>query len=238
MDLHLAIRHIFGGRPQLAALARATYIACIPIIGSLLLTAYALQYLRAAAFETKPTLIPLRLDVQTLWVGVKCQLLSLAATLTAGLLTLPLLSLDHSSLTSSSSATIPSTVLMASLTGPTAFLSAGIAAVLSALVIARYATTGSVLSALNVVDLWSQFRAEPTLWIATAVIGFILVEAPATIALLLPFSPDSQLTALLVATAFFWPTALFLQAHLIGRAHLISEQTIASRRPLIVHVRW
>src|SRR5215203_4644764 len=88
MDIKRALRSIFRSRWHIAALARVGVIACIPIIGQLVLAAYALHYIRAAALNDDSKPRDIRMDVQTLLIGFKCQLLTILGTVAAGLLTL------------------------------------------------------------------------------------------------------------------------------------------------------
>lgn len=239
MDIKQALRSIFlGPNRQLSSLSKAGLIACVPIIGQMVLAAHALQFVRAAALNDDRKFTELRLDVQTLFIGFKCQLLTIVATIAAGLLTLPLWALDQPVSETDPDVYTPTTALLDALQSPTALVTAVLAALFSALCLARFATTGSALSALDVAGTWSHLRAQTSLWISVAAVGFLLVQAPTTIALLLPLSTDDTLLALLIASAFFLPVALYIQAHLIGQAFNASAGTIARRRPLVVRVRW
>src|SRR5215213_5060127 len=161
MDIKRALRSIFGGRWQITSLAKAGVIACVPIIGQLVLVAYALQLIRAAAFEddTKPR--ELRMDMQHLITGFKCQLLMIMATLAAGLLTLPLWTLDQTGSGTTSDLTTPTTALIDAFRSPTSLLTASLAALFGALCLARFATTGSAMSALDLAGTWAHLRAQP-----------------------------------------------------------------------------
>ncbi|MEA2583893.1 MAG: hypothetical protein QOF33_1978 [Thermomicrobiales bacterium] len=230
-------------RPAVARKARKIRaIACVPIVGQLVLFAYALHILRTVATDDEESGLPeCRWDTTVLMIGLKCQLLTIVCGLAAGLLTLPLwtLSAGDSGATSTAESMAPSPALVSALHGPTVLLTTTIMALLSALCLTRYAVTGSAWSGLDIAAIWSHLRAEPTIWIAAALIGFTIEQMPSTLAWLLPLPTSWQLPALLIATALFWPFAMLVQAHLIGQAHCWSAQTLARRRrPLIVRVRW
>lgn len=239
MDIKGALHYIFRGpNRQLSSLSKAGLIACVPVIGQLILAAHALQFTRAAALHDDRKFTDLRLDVQTLFLGFKCQLLTIVATIAAGLLTLPLWALDQPVSETDPDVYTPTTALLSALQSPTALVTAVLAALFSGLCLARFATTGSAMSALDLAGTWSYLRAQPSLWIAVSAVGFVLVQAPTTLALVLPFSTEDQLLALMIASAVFLPVALFIQAHLIGQVFNASAETIARKRPLIVRVRW
>jgi hypothetical protein len=224
-------------RPQ--TFARVAFYACVPIFGQLLLAAYALQVCRATALGETPLAGDFRSDIRAIIIGFKCQVLSLAAMVVAGLLTLPLWTLERSSAaTTSNSSSKTVTGLMMALHSPTAMVTTLVMASLTGVFLTRYATTGSAKSILDVPATWSLLRAEPAHWIVAAALGFCFVEAPATIALALPLSASTQLPVLLGATALLSPLMLLIQASLIGQAHHSACLTIARRRPLIVKVRW
>jgi hypothetical protein len=178
-----------------------------------------------------------RLDGPTLLTGLKCQLLTIACGLAAALLTLPLWAIGAGDQASSADTAVAAPALIGAFQGPSYLVLTILLAVLSAVCLARFAITGSAWAGLDVVTIWSHLRAEPAIWIATAVIGFAVEETPASLAWLLPLPVSWQTPALLLATALFWPFALLVQAHLIGLAHRCSAQTL-TRRPLIVRVRW
>ncbi|HEY7035293.1 MAG TPA: DUF4013 domain-containing protein [Thermomicrobiales bacterium] len=240
MDLRRAFTYPFADSRWPAKLGRAATIACLPIVGQLALSAYAVQAIRTVATKPDDTdLPPWRLDRTTLMLGLKCQLLSIACALAAGLLTLPLWALttaDTDSTTETTTKPVPA--LIAAFHDPTTLLTTALMALFSSLCLARYATTGSAWAALDLAAIWSHLRAEPAIWIAAAVLGFAIEETPSTLAWLLPLPTSWQLPALLIATAFFWPFATLVQAHLIAQAYRWSSQTLARRRPLIVKVRW
>jgi hypothetical protein len=238
MDVRRAMTFAFGDPRWFAKLGRAGMVALIPLIGSvLILPAFALAAIRAAANGDERTeLADCRMDAATLVIGLKCQVLTMICGLAAGLLTFPLWGIDSSMSTSPSATADMAPALVGALQGPSLLLTTVVTAVLSAVGLARFAVTGSARAALDVAAIWSHLRAEPAIWIAAAVVGFTIEQAPVTLAWLLPAS--MQLPAMLIAIAVFWPFALLVQAHLIGQAHRWSAQTLARRRPLIVRVRW
>jgi hypothetical protein len=242
MDVRRATTYVFDDPRWPAKLGKSATIACVPIVGQLVLFAYALHILRTVATDDEESGLPeCRWDTTVLMIGLKCQLLTIVCGLAAGLLTLPLwtLSAGDSGATSTAESMAPAPALVSALHGPTVLLTTTIMALLSALCLTRYAVTGSAWSALDVGAIWSHLRAEPTIWIAAALIGFTIEQMPSTLAWLLPLPTSWQLPALLIATALFWPFAMLVQAHLIGQAHRWSAQTLARRRhPLIVRVRW
>jgi hypothetical protein len=242
MDLRRAITSPFADPRWYAKLGRAATIACIPIIGQLAIAAFAIQALRTTATATTDDatdLPPWRLDRAVLWLGLKCQLLTIVCALAAGLLTLPLWSLTTGATeTTTDTAPVPAPALVAAFHDPTSLLATALMALFAALVLARYAATASPWAALDLGSLWSHLRAEPAIWIAAATLGFAIEELPATLAYLLPLPSSWQLPALLIATALLWPFALLVQAHLIGQAYRWSSRALARRRPLIVKVRW
>jgi hypothetical protein len=239
MDLRRAVTYVFHDPRWPVKLGRAATFACLPIIGQLLLGAYALQTIRAAATDDETSELPdLRWDVSLLMTGVKCQLVTIVGGLAAGLLTLPLWALTAGESDSTAETTAPVPALVGALHGPTYLLATALMSLFTALCLARFATTGSAWSALDVGAICSHLRAAPAIWIATAVVGFTIEQTPTTLAWLLPLPASWQVPALLIATALFWPFALLVQAHLIGQAHHWSTMTLARRRPLIVRVRW
>jgi hypothetical protein len=239
MDLRRALTYPFSDPRWYAKLGRAATIACLPIVGQLALSAFALQALRKIAKDDDDSDLPAwRLDRSVLMLGLKCQLLTIVCGLAAALLTLPLWSLTTATSDSTADATKPLPALIAAFHDPTSLLATALMALFAALTLARYATTGSAWAALDVAAIWSHLRAEPAIWISAATLGFTIEEVPSTLAWLLPLPTTWQLPALLLATALLWPFALLIQAHLIAQAYRWSTQTLARRRPLIVKVRW
>jgi Protein of unknown function (DUF4013) len=239
MHLRRALTDIFHDRRWPLRLGAAGAAACVPILGPLMLSAWALRALRAVLDGDEDAPLPtVRWDGATLLLGLKCLVLTIVGGLAAGLLTLPLWALPISEKLPDSGATETAPALVAALHGPTHLVAALLGAVLTAVCLARFAATGSALAALDVARLWAHLRAAPAIWVAAAVVGFVVEEAPASLAWLLPLPVDWQVPALLLASALLWPFALLVQAHLIGHAYRWSAQSLARRRPLIVHVRW
>jgi hypothetical protein len=237
MDLRRAMTWMFDDPRWYAKLGKAGAIACLPLLGPLFLSVFALQAIRAAISDDDDVELPdFRLDGQTLFTGCKCQILTLLSALAAGLLTLPLWAGSAADASSTAESSAPATALASAFGGPSYLVAIAITAVLSALLLARFALTGSAWAALDVAAIWSHLRAEPAVWIAAAVAGFAIEQAPLTLAWLLP--AGVQLPAVLIATALLWPFALLVQANLIGQALRTSAQTLTRRRPLIVRVRW
>jgi hypothetical protein len=239
MDLRRAATHVFDDPRWPAKLGKAGLIASVPILGSVFLAAYALQSTRAAATgDPDAARGEWRWDTWTLMTGLKCQLLTIVCGLASALLTLPLWKLEGRESGSGVEAADPTPVLIGAFHGPTHLLAASVMALFTALCLARFAITGSAWAALDVAAIWSHLRAEPAIWIAAAVVGFVIAEGPVALAWLLPLSESWQVPALLLATVCFRPIAVLAQAHLNGQAYRSSAQVLARRRPLIVKVRW
>jgi hypothetical protein len=239
MDLKHAVTHVFDDRRWPVKLGKAGLIASVPVLGPVLLSAYALQSTRAAATgDPGAARGEWRWDAMTLMTGLKCQLLTVICGLAAALLTLPLWNLESSEPASSASSVDPTPVLVGAFQGPTHLLATLIMALFTALCLARFAITGSAWSALDVGAIWSHLRAEPALWLSVSAVGFAIAEGPVALAWLLPLPASWQIPALLLATVFLRPLAVLAQAHLIGQAYRWSAQAMARRRPLIVKVRW
>jgi hypothetical protein len=239
MDLRRAVTHVFDDRRWPAKLGKAGLIACVPILGPVFLSAYALQSTRAAATgDREAARGEWRWDALTLMTGLKCQLLTIVCGLAAALLTLPLWNLDAREPSAADGAVDATPVLIGAFHGPTQLLATAIMALFTAICLARFAVTGSAWSALDVGAIWSHLRAEPAIWIGVTVVGFAIAEGSVALAWLLPLSASWQVPALLLATMLFRPLAVLAQAHLIGQAYRWSGQALARRRPLIVKVRW
>src|SRR5689334_5755536 len=123
MNLRRALTYPFADPRWPAKLGRAATIACLPIIGQLALSAFALQAIRTVATKPDGADLPAwRLDRTILMLGLKCQLLSIACGLAAGLLTLPLWVLTTTDTTSTTATTNPAPALIAAFHDPTTLL--------------------------------------------------------------------------------------------------------------------
>jgi len=233
MDIRRAVRAIIAEPGWLATLAPVMLIAWLPLLGPLLLTGYTQQAL-ARAVRLQDGLPPFRWNVPTLRLGLICQVLTALCGVVAGLLTLPLWSFSHES----TAVDLTATPLAQALSGPTHLTVTIVSTTLASLCLARYAATGSAWSAIDPAALWSHLRAEPALWIATAVAGFVIAELPLTLVWLAPLTAAQEIAIWLAVQALVQPLAALMQAHLIAQAHHATAQTLAIRRARVVRMRW
>lgn len=233
MDIRRAVRMIIAEPGSLAALVPVMLIAWVPLLGPLLLTGYSQQAL-VRAIQHQGGLPPFRWNMATLRLGLICQILTALCGIVAGFLTLPLWSLSHES----TAVDLTATALAQALAGPTHLTVTVCSATLAALCLARYAVTGSAWAAIDPLALWQHLRAEPVLWIATAVAGFVVAELPLTLVWLAPLTAAQEIAFWLAVQAFIQPVAALIQAHLIAQAQQATMQTLAIRRARVVRIRW
>jgi hypothetical protein len=234
MDIRRALTHVFHDPDWPTRLGPAALIACVPVIGPLYLSSYALRALRCIVTDRDDRRLPRwRWDRQALVIGLKCQVLAVLCGLVAGLLGIVLWELSGE--TPDESAT--GTALTFALRGPSHLVTMTVFAVLLSACLARFAATGSAWAALDPGKLFAHLRAEPAIWMGVAVVGFLIEEAPVTLVWLAPLPAQLDAVARLAVTALLWPYAQLVQAHLIGQAYRWSARSVALRQ-VTMRYRW
>lgn len=234
MDIRRALTHVFHDPDWPTRLGPAALAACVPVIGPLYLSSYALRALRLLVTDRDDRRLPRwRWDRQALVIGLKCQILAVLCGLVAGLLGIVLWELSGE--TPDEAAT--GTALTFALRGPSHLVTMTVFAVLLSACLARFAATGSAWAALNPGALYAHLRAEPAIWMGVAVVGFLIEEMPVTLVWLAPLPAQFDAVALLAVTALIWPYAQLVQAHLIGQAYHWSARSVALRQTTMRY-RW
>jgi hypothetical protein len=207
--------------------------AWLPLLGPLFLAGYQQQAL-AQAIRHQEGVPAFRLDLATMRLGLISHILVALSGIVAGLLTLPLWSLGHEP----TSVDLTATALVQAFAGPTHLTVTVLSATLASLCLVRYAASGSARAAMDPVMLWNFLRAEPSLWIATAVTGFVIVELPLTVVWLAPLTQGQEIVIWLTVQALVQPVVTLVQAQLFAQAYQTTKQTLAIRRARVVRVRW
>lgn len=208
-------------------------VAWLPLLGPLLLAGYQQQAL-AQAIRHQEGLPAFRFDFATMRLGLISQILVALSGIVASLFALPLWSLGHDP----TSVDLTATALVQALAGPTHLTVTVLSATIASLCLVRYAASGSARSAMDPAMLWSFLRSEPSLWIATSVTGFVIVELPLTVVWLAPLTRGQELVTWLAVQALVQPVVTLVQAQLIAQAYQTTKQTLAMRRARVVRVRW
>lgn len=233
MDLRRALTAPFRDRRWPIALAPVMLAAWLPFLGPLWVAAYA-QRVLARAIAGDETLPPFRLDGHTLRLGAICHLLTISCGIVAGLLVLPLWPLERET----PPAEAATTALTWALAGPTHLTATVLQVTLAAICLARFAATDSARAALDPGAIWAHLRAEPAIWIATSVTGFLIAQFPVTLVWLAPLSAGYRLALGLAVQALIVPLAALVQSQLVAQAFAASTSTLTWRRARVVRVRW
>jgi hypothetical protein len=233
MDVLRAATYTVRNPLKARGFAKIWLLTPIPIFGMMWGTGYAVLTLRRMLKGNGDRDLPdANADWRLFLPGIYATMLSLICSVVAALLCGPLF---FSSDPSNVSPMAPA--LIQAVAGPTDLLVTAIAAVFGAIVLTRYALTDSFLAALNPLEAWSHLRAEPSIWIFAAVVGFLACNVPAAVVWVLPLRGDWDVLATIFASSYLWMFGMMINVHLLGQAYDWSRRT-AAKRAARMGYRW
>ncbi|MCC6791229.1 MAG: DUF4013 domain-containing protein [Thermomicrobiales bacterium] len=232
MDLRRAATYLFADRRWWRKVGLIALVSPVPIFGQMYALGYANLTLRRMLKGHGDTVLPEAKLGWELWIrGIKIMLVTLLCALVASLLCLPLFfNVDPGSVS-------PAPALIQSFDGPSSLVLSIVSSVVTAIVLARYALTGSVASGFNPLELWNLFRAEPAIWLVYALAGYVVTEGPYAVVWLLPLHGGWDIAGTVFACSVLWTYGLMVNTHLIGQAFHWSRKT-AALRAAQVRYRW
>lgn len=230
MDLIAAVTYMFRDRAWPSRAGKVALVSPIPIFGQLWAMGYAFRVLRAL-LRGDEGLPEADLSYLLLWDGVKVALVTLLVGIGVALLSAPLYLLE------SAGSSLSGPALIQALQGPTPMLVTVSAAVITSVLVVRLALTTSLERGLNPGECWSLLRAEPAIWIACAVIGWIAFEGPYALVWALPLHGDADVIATVLASTVAFTFGHLVNAHLSFQAYSWSKRS-AALRAANVRYRW
>lgn len=232
MDLRRASTYLFADRQWPRKIGVIALVSPLPFLGQAYALGYANLTLRGMLKGNGDSeLAEVKLGWDLCLRGIKVMLTTLLCGVVVALLSAPLFV---------GAEPTPSTVapaLVQAFQGPSSLLVSCVSAVVTAIVLARFALTGSVVSGIDPLELWSLLRAEPAIWICYAVIGYAIAEGPYAIVWVLPLDGGWDIAGTVVACSVVWTYGLMINTHLIGQAYHWSKRT-AALRSAQVRYRW
>lgn len=224
MNLFRASTYMFRARGWYRTFGVIALFSMVPVLGQLYSFGYANATLRRMVRGKGDTELPeARLGYELLWRGVRVAMLSLLVGVVVGILCAPL----YAGQTSDVSVMAPA--LIQAIQGPTALLVTVISSAISAIVLARLALTDRIGDALNPVSAWHLLRAEPSIWISFAAIGFLITEGPIALVWVLPLHAGWDVAGTVIASTVLWTYGLMINAHLTGQAFDWAQRTARIR---------
>ena len=219
----------FRNPTRLRGFAKVWLLAPVPLLGQLWAMGYANLALRRLLKGHGDDALPaVTVDRHLAFRGVAVMALALIVNVVVALLCAPLFFLEAPPEPDATAASIPAPALVQALAGPSELLVTVIAAVVTAVVLTRYALTNSLTAALNPLAAWTHLRAEPAIWIAAATVGFLLVNGVQALVWLLPL-PGGWADAAFVASTYAWALGQMMAVHLSAQAFAWSHRTSAKR---------
>lgn len=232
MNILQALRYPFSDRAWPRKLGVIALLSPVPIAGQMLALGYALITLGRLQSRDNDGMLPeARPGWDLCWLGLQATLLTVICGVVVAFLGAPLLfaeSRDFDPLTPA---------MVQALRGPSMLLVAVVSAVVSAVVVARFALTGRFGGALNPIEAWTLLRAEPAIWITAALVGYVAIEGPYALAWVLPLSGPWDAGATVLACSVFWTFGQMFNAYVISDALDWSLRSAATRAAE-VRYRW
>jgi hypothetical protein len=232
MNLGRAATYLFADRSWPRKFGLIALVSPVPVFGQLYALGYANLTLRRIVKGNKDGQLPeAKLGWELCWLGIQVMLATLLCGILVALICAPLFFGDESS------SNVMAPALIQALQGPTALLTTCVSTVLTAIVLVRLALTKSFTSGFDPFELWKLLRAEPSLWICYAVLGFLVTEGPYALVWVLPLHGGWDVAATMLACTVLWSYGLMINVHLIGQAFHYSRRT-AALRAAQVRYRW
>jgi hypothetical protein len=231
MDLLAAFRYPFGEPGWARRLAPIALVAALPLLGPMFALGYANLVLGRLIAGAVPALPPAKLERDLMMRGLWVMLISLICGVAVTFLAAPLLTAEQPE-----DATFAPALVQA-FYGPSSLLFTSISVVVTAAALARYAATSKIGEALRPGGIWRLLRAEPALWISSAVVGFAVCEGPRALVWVLPLSGEREGAAALLASSLVWVYGLLIEVHLIAQAYRGSVRRVAARAAAVGY-RW
>jgi hypothetical protein len=232
MNLRRAATYLFADRSWPRKVGLIALVSPVPVFGQMYALGYANLTLRRMLKGNGDSVLPeAKLGWELCLRGIKVMLATLLCAVIITLLGAPLF------LDSESTATTVAPALVQSLQGPSSLLVTCVSSVVTAIVLARFALTGSFGSGFNPIELWSLLRAEPAIWICYAVVGYLFIEGPYALVWVLPLRGGWDIAGTVIACSVLWTYGLMINTHLIGQAFHWSRRT-AALRAAQVRYRW
>lgn len=233
MNLRRAFTYMFADSAWWRKFGLITLVSPVPVFGQICTMGYSSLTLRRMVKGLGDAELPeAKLGWELCWLGLRVMLIALISGIVVGLLGAPLFIGERDT----SVETIAPAIVQA-LQGPSSLLVTVASTVLTAVVMARFALTGSFRAGFGLGKLWALLRAEPAIWIAYAAVGFVLTEGPYGLVWILPFHGGWDIAATIVASTIIWTYGTMINVHLIGQAFVWSNRT-ASLRAAQVGYRW
>jgi hypothetical protein len=225
MDLIQASTYMFRDRAWPRKYGLIAIFSLVPMLGHLYGYGYANQTLRKLVDgdEDGQTLPDARLSWDLCWLGIQVILISMICAVAVAFVGAPLFIGQESSLDAMAPA------LVHALQGPSALLVTAVSAVVTAVAMVRFAVTRRFGGAFDLVTSWKLLRAEPAMWIAAGVIGYLAVEGPYALVWALPLKGAWEFWATILASTVMWSYGQMINAYLIGDAYAWSKKTAALR---------
>ena len=232
MNLHRALTYIFADRAWPRKFGLIALVAPVSVFGQMFALGYSNLMLRRMVKGLGDNELPIvKFGWELFWRGVRVMLMTLLCGIIIGLLGAPLfLGQDFTE-----QAMTPA--IIQALQGPSAFLVTIVSTVVTAVVLARFALTGSVVSGFGFAKLWSLLRAEPTIWITYSLVGVVLTEGPYGLVWVLPLRAGWDIAATIAASTVIWSYGQMINAHLIGQAFIWSNRSAALRAAQVGYQR-
>jgi len=232
MNVCRAATYLFADRAWARKVGLIALVSPVPVFGQLYGLGYANLTLRSLVTdEDDGTLPKAKLGWELCWLGIQVMLITLLCGLVVAFIGAPLSMGQETDIDSFAPA------LVYALQGPSSLLVSAVSAVLTAVVLARFALTRRLGGGFDPAGIWRLLRAEPAIWISYAMVGYVAIEGPYALVWVLPLHDGWDTGATLAACTVFWVYGQMINAHLIGQAYAWSRKT-AALRAAEVRYRW